>query len=822
MRNGFIGKALIPAQMVLVFVLFQCLSSCESYNFNREKPSTNLDIGEETEVASVSVPSSGGTVLVNYPGNEVDGLEIIVPADSYSSSVTFTVSTAPILNHDLGEYFNPQTPLIQIDNKSGYADQIMEITIPLSVPEGHIPLGFYYNEITGTLEGIPTKSFDENSITLYTRHFMPVSELSSTSNDMKAGGIKIDGSSNVVISYLSESVLNTVGTVNTGFTVGVDDWEFVNNGSYIASRGHCAGQNFGALWYYFEKKLKGEPALFGHFSSAPNMKYDNIGYRFCSVVQEDIDWNGMVNTYLWKYIDTDQTLDRTKFYTIAGILLTTGEPQSIAIYRKNGETWPDGTPKYNGHSIICTGVSLNEGKLYISDPNKPNNQQFIEFKNNRFEPYIAKLNGQAASNPYPYITYDAVTSLIEWDQIGKRYLEMQDSTIGNIAPNKFPEYTIWVKEDGNKELSKTFITDRDTFRCIVECPTAERFWSRDGKKLLDFFIHDRNGDRIGTWENKIKGAYTLLKPGLNRIGILTAGEREGVLDKNGKHYNLFIDFQWFDVYKTSLWIDPNPIIDEPEVEITITARPEGTAPVNAKYVWNFGDGTDELTVENDSVVTHIFEKEGEYEVSVKLYDNSNNALIGLATAEANIANGILSRLQKYKYVAVDFNADMICNVDFCLIGGLTIDNVPAWGMTKEDPVEWDGTSFSTNYDYTWETLDGEEIHSRGTISGEMSANGLVMKSLTANKKSEHKNSGDVFNERITLTTLPYMADYQYDEYSPRFGAEGLDASKHVTSFHIKWDLVNSEGDKFTQESSSANYTDDDWETYLWVTFSEEK
>ena len=815
------GAALLACIVTALLVIL--LTGCESFDFNRVKPSENLDIGEETELAKTTIPSSGGTVVVNAPGSEIDGMQILVPDSSYSSSVTFTVSAAPILDHDLGEYFNPLSPLIQIDNGGDYADEIMEVTIPVEIPEGHIPLGFYYDEITGTLEGIPTKEITENSITLLTRHFMPARDLSLSDNDLKAGGIKIDASSNLVISSIKESVLSMSAVISTGFQVGVDDWEFVNYGSYIAPGGHCAGQNFGALWYYYEKKLKGENGLFGNFSSVQSLWQDNAtGYRFSSVIQKDLQWDGKVKSFCRKYVDKNQELDKLKLFTIAGVILTTGEPQAIGIYRLTGGTYADGTPKYGGHSVICTGVAINEGRLYISDPNKPGIQQFIEFKNDKFEPYVAQLNGQAASNPYPFITLNAKSSLIEWDQIGKRYLEMQDSTIGTKAPNTFPEYTIWVHDDNIEALKDNYITKGDTLRCTIECPAAERYWEKDGKKLLDCFIYDAEGNYAGTWETKTKSAYTILKPGHNRIGIYVAGERQGVVDKNGKHYNLFIDFKWFNIYKTSLWIDPNPIVDEPDKEIEITARPDGSAPANAKYVWNFGDGTDEVTVENDSVVSHVFEKEGDYEVSVKLYDNSNNTLMGLATAEANIAEGILSRLQKYKYVDVLFSADMICNTDFCLIGGLGIDNIPAWGMTKEDPIEWDGTSFSTTYNYTWETIDGEEIHSTGTINGTMSANGLVMKTLNAHKHSVHKNSGDVFDETIILTTVPYMPDYQYDEYSPRFGGTGRTISKYIVSFNIKWDLVNSEGETFTQESNSANFTDDEMETYLSVTFSEER
>jgi hypothetical protein len=44
--------------------------------------------------------------------------------------------------------------------------------------------------------------------------------------------------------------------ISTGFTPGVDDWEFTNFGSYI-SPGVIARSSISAMWYYYEKKLKG-------------------------------------------------------------------------------------------------------------------------------------------------------------------------------------------------------------------------------------------------------------------------------------------------------------------------------------------------------------------------------------------------------------------------------------------------------------------------------------------------------------------------------------------------------------------------------------
>jgi hypothetical protein len=799
MKNLFSGRTRFPFHWLVVLIF--ALSSCSSFNVEKIKPSKNLEIGDETVVATQTIPSSGGTVIVDSPGNEIDGLEIVVPPQSYSTSKTFTISTTPITSHKLGEYFNPLTPLIQIENGGEYSDSIMEITIPITLPNGDIPLGFYYDEITGTLEAIPVKDYTSTSITLLTRHFMSASDLTPANETTKSAGINIDATANLVISSLSESILKATPIISSGFNVGIDDWEFPNYGSYIAIGGHCGGQTLTAMWYYFEKKIKGGNKLFEKFSTVPSLWQDNaLGYRFSSVIQGDYQVDGEVFTFFDKYIDKNQDLDLLKYYSIAGAMLITGEPQGIAVFMQNG-TNPDGTPFYDGHALICYQVAFNEGILYISDPNKPGIEQSIEFKNNKFEPYIAQINGNADSYPYPFITWYAKTAWIEWDQFGKRYSELLDSTIGNIAPNNFPAYTIWVKGKTDADLKNGFTSNSDTLRCMVECPTADYVFNVNGKRFIRFSIFEEDGTQIDHWEDNGKG-YTILKPGLNKIGVYVFARKQGVVDKNGNLRDLFIDFKWFNVNYSQLEILPNPITGAPNDEITITASTGGTAPNNAKYVWNFGDGSSEVTVKNDSIVTHKFSKEGDYTLSVKLYDNADNRLVGQATATANIGAGILHNLQNMNYVIITLRVDITTNQQNQ--SWVNIDNAPLPPYTdkpKACQLIWDGSSFSATYDYKGDT------EKSGTISGTMSADGLTVETITCSQKQVYTTV--ITYQDISANNIPYYsADDHYD-------IEGISVGQHITSVSY-W--MDSSWFPTYDYSPSINYTN---ESFILIDFRKE-
>ncbi len=510
----------------------------------------------------------------------------------------------------------------------------MSITIPVTVPSGQIPLGFYVDETTGKLEGIPVKSYTSTSVTLLTRHFLPDSKLKSGDLTAKSG---TGTSANIIISSIAESVLNGQPIISSGFKPGTDDWEFVNYGSYTAYGGHCAGQTMGAMWYYFEKKPT-DGSLFNKFSDNAKLWEDDAkGYKFCSVLQNDLDFNGAVSTIFDKYIDKNQELDKFKLLTIAGAIMVTGEPQAIAIYMLTGKLNPDGSPEYAGHAVICYQVSVSGGKLYISDPNYPGTNQSIDFANNKFKPYMAKLNGNNASDAaYPYITYYAKTAVIDWDKIGKRYDEMINNTIGTVAPNTFPAYTIWVSDKTKDyELKDGMTVTKDTLTTYVECPTATEYYTSNGKKLISSRIYNidgtvrsvQTGVSITNWALRAS-EYVKLTPGPNKLGYYVIGWNKNALYENStSRIPLFVDFKWITVNYVTLGVAADPAKGEPAKEVKFYALTKGSAPKSAKYVWDFGDGTAAVTKTNDSTAVHTYAKIGNYTIKTELYDNSTNTKI---------------------------------------------------------------------------------------------------------------------------------------------------------------------------------------------------
>jgi hypothetical protein len=630
-------KNLLKMLLLLPILL---IPSCkkDSAPVEPEPPVTGgrISTGPSTEVARQVISTAGGTLRVSMPGDPLDGFELTVPQNAFAQSQDFAVSRAEIVSHQLGEYFNPVSPLIKISYGGGYADELMEVRIPIALPAGHFAMGFFYDEATGELEGIPVVGLDSTSITISTRHFSPP--------DGGGGGLFRRSQGvwrNLVISSILRTVLEQQPVITTGFSPGADDWEFPNYGSYVAPGGHCAGQSMAAMWYFYEKKLKGEPSLYHRFDTihdpakSASFWFDNpLGYRFASTIQRDLDFTGWVEK-----LNQLSVLPYLSWRSFIYAMLLLGEPQFVII-KKSGTS--------QGHAMIVYAISPVEGKLHIADPNYPHNrvpgtgdpsvrtiQYHWDLGNGRFDPYSSAATAGGAGTDYDQIGYAAKTSHIEWPQLAKRWKEVQDSTIGD---DRFPAYTLWVHEGAGFELSDGLITQVDSL--VLHCrSTACVKFIAGTDHLQEFRVYTAKGLFLGEANGFTNGLLTLhLFPGEERIGIRVKGRTNMDMDA-------YVDFKWFTIRHhipvDLVAADPSgKPITTPGVKGTpyvFKAQSGGLVPPagKAKYTWDFGDGTPAVTVTDDSTISHAFAQDRTYNIRVVLREDT--VTWGEGSAQATIS-----------------------------------------------------------------------------------------------------------------------------------------------------------------------------------------
>ncbi|MDQ7818074.1 MAG: FISUMP domain-containing protein [Melioribacteraceae bacterium] len=615
-------KTLLSKKILLIILISLLLSTCKKEDSPTEPESNNpvvsdvIKVGTVVNVTSQSISSGGGTINITNAGSPLRGMRITIPPNTYSISKTFDISYSPIESHKLGTNFNPISPLIKISNGGGYADSPINIKIPIKKSKDDFALGFFYDASSGKLEALPLLDVDDSSVTVNTRHF------SSTGVALGKRLNNDQSFSNLVISSIKESVISGQTVIGSGFTPGVDDWEFINLGSFISPKGHCAGQSLTAMWYFYEKKLKGLPSLFHRYDELNKPEdpsfiwFDNpLGYKFASTIQEDFDFLGWIRN-----VDIQSYLAPLTWKTFIAAMLITGQPQFVII--KNSVT-------NAGHAMIVYKIGVAEGMLYVADPNYPNNRHHtgvssirtIKYDNGKFQPYDSFMKVGDPGTTFDQIAFFGKTANIDWSQISKRFSEFENKTIGN---DRFPVYKLKYKLNTERiELKDTLTTNLDTLDVIPELSAV--------LKLTERTVINDKGEKYNN------PSLIPLEPGKRKYGFYFAS----VPPDHNKFE--FVDFKWVVInYTKALSItstesDKAPILIDgtKNKEYTFIANSWGTAPKNgkAKYEWSFGDGSSTTTVNNDSTVKHIFTKEGSFTIKCTLYDDTKKINEGTAIAK---------------------------------------------------------------------------------------------------------------------------------------------------------------------------------------------
>jgi hypothetical protein len=688
------GFSILAIVIIFSLVLSGCSGSSKTDNksgppvsstaiaFTPRGLTGSISTGKTVAAASVPVSPSGGTISVTESGTPITGLELKVPSGSYKDKRDFKISYAPIEKHSFGEEFNPITPLIIVENGGEYSAEDMLITLPVKIPEGKFAMGFLYNEKTKILEGMPLMAESANSITVSTRHF-----------------------SSFIISIIDKFKLKK--DIDTSFRPGIDDWQFVNKGSYITT-GHCAGQSVSAMWYYYNQPDGKDLTLYGRYDNngkqpaTPGFQEDDsLGYRLASVIQEDLDWDSWASQFFAEQRGVDDELAWDAFAYSMQFLK---QPCYVGMDSVDG-----------GHAMIC--YRIKNGNLYVADPNYPGNtERRIEYINNKFKPYESGANFEEIqagnSTSYTKIGYVAQSSRVDWNKMTQRWQEFKNKTIGN---DKFPAYTVTYKDEKGQyqELKDGYISTSN----LIDINNKANFPNsitvfRDGK-VVPF-------DASGNLE---------LKPGNNQLGIYIRGIINPQTANEEKKY---VDFQYFSVIFGGLNLKPAQQEAEPNRNLTFNLELTEPAPKDSKFEW-YVDGTLKKTGTDFSIQVS-FPGEGQHTVVAKIVDSKGKAVLqaqGIAnikikpTASVTLASN-LSALQKMQYMRVAVKGKW-SQKTWLASGETTKDslftyNIP-WYPQPKDPdlaITWSGTSFSGK---------NEGSRGKGEVKGTVSADGKVLTSL---------------------------------------------------------------------------------------------
>jgi hypothetical protein len=220
---------------------------------------------------------------------------------------------------------------------------------------------------------------------------------------------------------------------------------------------------------------------------------------------------------------------------------------------------------------------------------------------------------------------------------------------------------------------------------------------------------------------------------------------------------------------------------------------DGAEVDDLKFTWNFGDGSPEVEVLKDNTVTHMWENDGGFEMTVDVTDITTLELLVSDTVTVSIAPDmdLLSMLHTIKYIQLGLPSEhhYLSNGETIGIGGTYIYS-NMLGDTSE--LNWNGTNFSVSgIDQSGWNLN---------IYGSVSSDGQTLISLFAHKwypppTQMPEITIELGNLAVT-TVIPVIP-------SAAYYLSGSETQAHVTNFEYKkWDY---------NTQSWATYTHSDWE-----------
>lgn len=451
----------------------------------------------QTLFNNVVVGTGGSTLVYNKPGDALNGLTITIPAGAYPTSTQFTVVADSTAVVPLPADFTQVGPTLVITNTLGFADSAMTLTMPMQLTPDVGVAPFYYDPVSAKFEGIPLVDRTATSATLVTHHFsrdlMALPGNASVRSSVRAS-LRL-GFGAVKIVWVKTPKTKLVGTFNSGFLAGVDNWEFVNDGDYISPAGDCEGMSLTSMYYHFFHKLAGEPSLYHRYDlTLPNV-LDNVqGIRFAGSVQGDYEVRfdkGIKQTR--RLIDLGLARGvSVEDLTSTWILLTlklTGNPVLLAVQGPLG-----------GHALVAYSASSSgtHTDVRFADPNFPVSGRTMAFENGQLTPLTLGLSAGKPTDIFTRAYALGVSGEVPIITLSNRFDEFiqQKAGVDRIPAQYRVEYYDYLAEAWQK-LPLTLVTTDQSLSIRHMCPSCPikatggapdeqvmQIWDGEGAKML--------------------------------------------------------------------------------------------------------------------------------------------------------------------------------------------------------------------------------------------------------------------------------------------------------------------------------------------------
>jgi hypothetical protein len=576
---------------------------------------TGLGSAARTIISNGVISPAGGSLTYTKARDALSGLTITVPAAAYPVATTWSIAADSSIAVPLPAGFSQVGPVLVIGNGQGYADSNMTLTVPIPIAPTDAVVPFYFDPASGTLEPIPMIDISDTSATLATTHFSG-DLMAIPGRPPSAQASLRAGFGNVRVVWVRTPVAQLTGTFSSGFTPGVDDWEFVNSGEFLSPLGDCEGMSITTMYYhyYYRQGAHPAPGLYHQFDESLENPWDNVqGEHLVGSVQMDMEQRFAANTTGLQLLTTQKgkaVLPTVRSLTVNWILLSlklNKAPVLLALQRPGA-----------GHAVVAYAATSDGSNTVVSvaDPNLPGHPSSMTFAGGALAPVNFKTNASALAAAYRDVYALGVTAQVPLSQLQSRWTEF---VAGNAGADRIPKGYRFVslneKTDKWEDLASTLFVYESSIKASLICDACIRKTAgANPAGLMEATLYDASGVNLvpGDLTGKVD-----LQPGTNNL--VAVGNAWGPY-QNPPAF-AFLDMRKLTVTSVQFSLVPDnqfPLPLQP-VTLTLTANPNKLPP-HAKYVWTFDDGTAPITTMDNPVLVHSFATVGDWTVTVAATD----------------------------------------------------------------------------------------------------------------------------------------------------------------------------------------------------------
>jgi hypothetical protein len=610
-----------------------------------------------------TIGTGGGTISYTKAGDPLNGFQLTMPAGALAGPTTIVVSHGSSAGLPLGADLVSSEPLIMLTS-DGPAMTSADFTlrIPTSIPIGVTTVVLVVDSTRSVLGVLNVVSRDSTSVTVLSRvldnsavqgpsggsvfgRVVPWSRRSPRLPMPFATQLMRTPSSQtwVVVTGAAAGAAGSLGQVlprdlSWGFVAGRDDWEFHSlRTTYSPSTD--LGQVFSEWWLFALKQAGGGGQLWGVGQNAAGLDYSNpdgimlsagLSADFSSVVGASVA-NQVVfahgNPSLYhRHVAMALYQEMAHFKTVEPLILS----NSTFAYKM----------------VLVTGWSAAGQYFTVVDPAAPGQVQHLDFSTGVMAPYVEPGK--------PSLVWDVpvFANQLLWCtvflQLGPQFTELgnqsPDSPYGHVWP-----VWIWISWDPEvdataKGVADTLFMVRDTTRIFVMAHTP--FGAPTGPPGLNLQTQIVYlPDATGTWVpdvNSGDGTYFIDythfakpsgSPWVNfQLGLVAESYTASDLSSVA-----WLGWRAIDVVKFGFAVPPVPASPGVPVTLSIVSLGGPPLPPDAKYRWDFNDGTPPVTVSASLSVTHTYQNAGSFTAGVEMLHGKTGAVIGQTSSSANVA-----------------------------------------------------------------------------------------------------------------------------------------------------------------------------------------